>query len=93
MFEDYKNGLWKAEDNGNDELIDSIMQEAETIKLFADKNNEVSKSMVSRCADSIQRTILQLMLKMLPSNGDSAFFAGELNENIGERNVQYPEVP
>lgn len=80
------------EDDENDELIDSIMQEAETIKLFSDKNNEVSKSMVSRCADSIQRTILQLMLKMLPSNEDSAFFAGELDENIGERNVQYPEV-
>lgn len=81
-----------SEDDENNELLDSIIQEAETIKLFSDKNNEVSKSMVSRCVDTIQRTVLQLMLKTLPSNEDGAFFAGELNGNLGERNVQYPEV-
>ena len=91
-IEDRINGVKPKEIDEKDELIGSIIQDAETIKLFADKDDDVGKNIRERCVDMIQRTIKQLTTFFHASNGDGAFFSGELNDNIGERNVQYPEV-
>lgn len=73
-------------------LLDSIVQEAETIKVFADKYDKIGMDIKERCIDSIQRSMRHLSSFIKPSKADSAFFAGELNGNLGERNILYPEV-
>ena len=80
------------EDDGSNDFLDSISREAEMIKLFADSVDEVGEQILERCIESIQKTVMQMTAKQNIANADSAFFAGELDENIGERNVQYPDV-
>ena len=86
-FEDYK-----EEDNGCMDLIDSIIQEAEMVKLFDGGDKESDRLTMDRCIESIQKTVLQLTVKFKVEHEDGVFFANELNGNLGERNVQYPEV-
>ena len=75
----------------NDSALDSVIREAEMIKLFAGNADEAGKMILQRCIDSIQKTVLQLTAKHCV-NEDSAFFAGELDDDLGEFDVQYPEV-
>ena len=81
-----------AEKEAQEELINSIERDAETIKLFSEDDKETGRRILERCIESIQKSVLTLTAKNSLVNEDSAFFAGELDENIGERNVQYPEV-
>ena len=81
-----------AEKEAQEELINSIERDAETIKLFSDGNGEDGQKILERCIESIQKSVLALTAKYSIAHEDSAFFAGELDENIGERDIQYPEV-
>lgn len=83
---------YKEEDDGCEDLLDSIIQEAEIVKLFDGSSKESDRLTMHRCIESIQIMVLQLTAKMRPKHEDSAFFAGELNSNLGERNILYPEV-
>lgn len=83
---------YKEEDDGSEDLLDSIIQEAEMVKLFDGSSKESDRLTMQRCIESIQIMVLQLTAKMRPQHEDSAFFAGELNGNLGERNILYPEV-
>ena len=85
-LEDYR----EVEDDS--EEYDSIIREAEMIKLFADNGEETGIKILGRCIDSIQKIVLQLSAKNKEVNTDGVFFEGELNSNLGERNVLYPEV-
>ena len=73
-------------------LLESIIQEAEMIKLFSGKDDEDGKKITDRCIESLQKYVLTLTAKNRKEHDDSAFFEGELNDNIGERNVLYPEL-
>ena len=75
-----------------DWLLDSIIQEAETIKLFAEKNDGIGEDITERCVDIIQKNVRYLTFHMREANADSAFFAGELDDYLGEKDVIYPEV-
>ena len=75
-----------------DWLLDSIIQEAETIKLFSEKNDDAGSDIKERCVDMIQKNVRHLTFYMKETNEDSAFFAGELDDDLGERDVLYPEV-
>lgn len=75
-----------------DWLLDSIIQEAEMIKLFAEKNDGIGEDITERCVDIIQKNVRYLTFHMREANVDSAFFAGELDDGLGEKNIQYPEV-
>ena len=78
-------------DGENIELIDSIIRDAEMIKLFADNGEETGKKILERCFDSIQKTVMQLTAKN-DLHKDGAFFAGELDDNLGEKYIEYPEI-
>lgn len=81
---------YKEEDDGCEDLLDSIIQEAEMVKLFDGSSKESDRLTMQRCIESIQIMVLQLTAKMRPKHEDSAFFSGELNSNLGERNILYP---
>ena len=66
------------------ELLDSIIRDAEAMSLFEGNKSSVGQEFVERCAEEIQKTVLQLTALDKAENEDGAFFAGELNENIGE---------
>lgn len=72
--------------------LDEIIREAEMIKLFSEDNSGVGDRIISRCVESIQADIAQLTVSSDSFNVDSAFFAGELNDDLGDYYVQYPEV-
>lgn len=74
------------------ELLDAIKGEAEVIKLFSDDESETGKAVIERCTDSIHRYLRRLALRSQESHTDSAFFSGELNGQLGERNILYPEI-
>lgn len=74
------------------ELLDAIKGEAEVIKLFSDDESETGKAVIERCTDSIHRYLRRLVLRSQESHTDSAFFSGELNGQLGERNILYPEI-
>lgn len=78
--------------NGVTDVLDAVIREAEIIKLFSEDNTDVGEKVVSRCIDSIQSYIMQLAAAGDSFNVDSAFFAGELNDNLGDYYVQYSEV-
>ena len=78
--------------NGVIDVLDAVIREAEIIKLFSEDNTDVGEKVISRCVDSIQSYIMQLAAAGDSFNVDSAFFAGELNDNLGDYYVQYPEV-
>ena len=88
FFEDY---IEKKSDFINSAL-ESVINEAGLLKLFIGKDDECSKESLERCIDSVQKGIAQLTMASGESNFDSAFFSGELNDNIGERDILYPEV-
>ena len=89
-FEDYEDAIRKSSyDNAG--LIEEIIQEAEILKLFAVVETETNKQIVERCIDSMQRLIKHFTMNFNASNADSAFFAGELQSNLGERVNIYPE--
>lgn len=83
---------YKEEDDGCEDLLDSIIQEAEIVKLFDGSSKESDRLTMHRCIESIQIMVLQLTAKIRPQHEDSAFFDGELNSNLGDRNILYPEV-
>lgn len=83
---------YKEEDDGCVDLLDSIIQEAEMVKLFDGGDKESDRLTMDRCIESIQKTVLQLTAKFKVEHEDGVFFANELNGNLGERNIQYPEV-
>lgn len=89
-FEDYKDAIRKSSyDNAG--LIEEIIQEAEILKLFAVVDTESNKKIVERCIDSMQRLIKHFTMNFNASNADSAFFVGDLQSNLGERVITYPE--
>ena len=93
-FERYNPIKWIFEDYENEEgtdAIDSIVQEAEVIKLFASGKGEINKKITERCIDALQRGIKRLMMQYRESNADSAFFAGELSGKVKDDVVTYPE--
>ena len=83
---------YKEENDSCEDLLDSIIQEAEMVKLFDGSSKESDRLTKHRCIESIQIMVLQLTAKLRPQHEDSAFFAGELNSNLGERSILYPEV-
>lgn len=74
------------------EILDAIEREAEMVKLFADDKSETGRAVVDRCVDSIHRYVKRLAIRSEEVHTDSAFFAGELDDNLGENEVLYPEV-
>ena len=82
----------KEEEPVEVEVLDSIKREAEMIKLFSDDKTEVGKAVIDRCTDSIHRLLKRLTIIGEQYHTDSAFFEEELNDNIGERDILYPEV-
>lgn len=89
-------GKWIFDDKDEDpieiDILDAIVREAEMVKLFADDKSETGKAVVDRCVDSIHRYIKRLAVRSESVHTDSAFFAGELNDDLGENEVLYPEV-
>ena len=74
------------------DLLDSVIQEADMIKLFSEGDSDVKGKMIERCVDSLQKYVKQITALNKRINEDGVFFAEELNDNIGERNILYPEV-
>lgn len=95
-WEWYAPDKWVFEEESDEpaevDAVDAIKSEAEMIKLFSDGDTEISRLVVDRCADSIHRLIKKLSMMAEEVHTDSAFFAGELDDNLGEFEVQYPEV-
>ena len=80
----------------DNDLLDSIIRDCEMIELFmtskGEKDKKVASEVVDRCIDSIQRSVRQMTAFQKASNGDGAFFAGELDSDLGERENIYPGV-
>lgn len=94
-FEDLAESKINEPDFSIDEdLLDSIIQDAEMIELFAssksEKDKEIADKVIERCIDSIQRSVGQMTALHKAQNGDSAFFEGELDSDLGEKEKLYP---
>ena len=91
-FEDHKATQEKRNAEAKElyaEALESIIIEAETLKTAAVGNGEYSDELVGRCIDEIQRTVMRLTALGCVYNTDSAFFSGELDDNLGENEVLY----
>ena len=97
VYEDYDAGILskpEPEFKISDDILDSIIRDAEMIELFAtsksERDKEAAPSVIERCIDSIQRSVGQMTA--FHANGDSAFFQGELDSDLGEFEKPYPTV-
>jgi len=94
-FEDYaESKIIEPEFSIDEDLLDAIIQDAERIELFAssksEKDKEIADKVIERCIDSIQRSVGQMTALHKAQNGDSAFFEGELDSDLGEKEKLYP---
>ena len=86
-YEDALESLEKAQElekERRNNLLDEIIQEAENVRLFDGNRSVTGQEFIGRCIEEIQKSVLQLTALFKAENNDSAFFAGELDENIGE---------
>ena len=88
-LEDYVEMPEEEEPEKDNDTLDSIIREAEMLKLFADNGEETGKKIIERCTDSIHKLVRQLMAQH--TNADGAFFSGELDADLGEKEILYPD--
>ena len=94
-FEDYvESGISESDFSINEDALDSIIRDCEMIELFLSSKSESDKKIapdvVDRCIDSIQRSVKQMTAFQKAENEDGAFFEGELDSNLGEKEKLYP---
>ena len=96
-FEDFtESGISETDFSINEDALDSIIRDCEMIELFLSSKSESDKKIapdvVDRCIDSIQRSVKQMTAFQKAENEDGAFFAGELDSDLGEKEKLYPDV-